>query len=68
MFLHLLLIAFCCGYRTNILNRRFSGDESFSAPVTAKGAALDAGTGLGVIIEGNKPKERTLSASSASRL
>lgn len=52
----------------NTFDRRFSGDESFSAPAASKGAALDAGTGLGVVIEG-KQKERTFSnSSSASRL
>ena len=56
------------GFLTDCFDRRFSGDESFSAPATAKGAALDAGTGLGVVIEGKKPKERTFSASSSSRL
>lgn len=35
--------------------RRFSGDESFSAdPSQALALALDAGTGLGVIIEAKK--------------
>ncbi|KAH8663670.1 histidine phosphatase superfamily [Tricladium varicosporioides] len=32
---------------------RFSGDESFTAP--GQGAVFDAGSGLGVVIEGKKP-------------
>jgi hypothetical protein len=35
------------------ITRRFSGDESFVAKA-GEGPALDAGSGLGVVIEGNK--------------
>ena len=45
-----------------ICNRRFSGDESFvSAPGQAH--ALDAGSGLGVVIEGKKKRKSPLSPS-----
>ena len=37
---------------TNILCRRFSGDESFDSKGTV--VELDAGSGLGVVIEGKK--------------
>ncbi len=42
--------------------RRFSGDESF---VTAAGdpSAIDAGSGLGVVVEGNKGKKSNFSSS-----
>lgn len=35
-------------------DRRFSGDESF-IPASGQTPALDAGSGLGVIVEGTKP-------------
>jgi hypothetical protein len=35
------------------LCRRFSGDESF-LPKDGKAPALDAGSGLGVVVEGKK--------------
>ncbi|KAL3425999.1 phosphoglycerate mutase [Phlyctema vagabunda] len=37
---------------------RFSGDESFTAPPTDAGAVLDAGSGLGVVIDGKKGSPR----------
>lgn len=39
--------------RITDLHRRFSGDESFST--TPALPAIDAGSALGVVIEGNKP-------------
>ncbi|PQE13142.1 phosphoglycerate mutase protein [Rutstroemia sp. NJR-2017a BBW] len=38
---------------------RFSGDESFSTNPGQGAAGLDAGSGLGVVIEGNKPDKTT---------
>jgi transcription factor C subunit 7 len=44
---------------SNVINRRFSGDESFSTNPGQGAAGLDAGSGLGVVIEGNKPEKPT---------
>jgi hypothetical protein len=38
----------------NVSPRRFSGDESFLTSSAADATALDAGSGLGVIVEGKK--------------
>ncbi|OBT78441.1 hypothetical protein VF21_02119 [Pseudogymnoascus sp. 05NY08] len=46
---------------------RFSGDESFMT-TTTNGATLDAGTGLGVIVEGSKKPDRQSSPPGGSRL
>ena len=42
--------------------RRFSGDESFVAP-SGDAPVLDAGFGLGVVIEGKKKQGNSLSPS-----
>jgi hypothetical protein len=42
--------------------RRFSGDESF-VPTSGEASALDAGSGLGVTIEGKKKQGSPLSPS-----
>lgn len=42
--------------------RRFSGDESF-VPTLGHAPALDAGSGLGVVIEGRKKQSSSLSQS-----
>jgi transcription factor C subunit 7 len=43
-------------------HRRFSGDESFNLE-PGKAAALDAGSGLGVVVEGKKNPNARLSPS-----
>lgn len=47
--------------------RRFSGDESFMT-TTTNGATVDAGTGLGVVVEGTKKSDRQSSPAGGSRL
>lgn len=37
-----------------IFRRRFSGDEAFDPPAPGVASSLDAGLGLGVVIEGKK--------------
>ncbi|KAI9055496.1 hypothetical protein LZ554_000447 [Drepanopeziza brunnea f. sp. 'monogermtubi'] len=46
---------------------RFSGDESFDLPA-GQAPALDAGSGLGVVIEGNKTRTSLSGSSGPSRL
>ena len=49
---------------SNLFHRRFSGDEAFDPSVTGKDApSLDAGSGLGVVIEGKRKSSLPVSPS-----
>jgi hypothetical protein len=49
-----------------MLNRRFSGDESFKP--LGQSSQDDAGVALGVVVEAKRPEDRMRDAAGTSRL